>query len=321
METVLVTGGAGFIGHHVVRALLAQGYSVRVVDDISTGLTTNLPERHAQLTLIKADVADAGAVNAAMAGVTHVVHLAALASVPRSVEEPALTYRTNVQGWENVLAAARAEKVPGWLVYASSAAVYGPLEKTAPTEEADANGAMLQSPYAASKRINEIQAQVAHTVYGQNTVGLRFFNVYGPGQRADSAYAGVLAKVVDSVQTGSLLTIYGDGLQTRDFVAVADVVNVIRQLLARPVAHAAQMPRVMNLGSGVATTLLDTIRQVVAITRVNPRVEYRPARGADLRFSCADVSALRQVLPRWQPMPLAQGLRGWLVSGSALPNS
>jgi UDP-glucose 4-epimerase len=312
-NTVLVTGGAGFIGHHVVKLLLESGYRVTVLDDFSTGLPTNLPERHPALTIIKGDIAQATQVQAAVAGATHIVHLAALASVPRSIEEPALTFQTNVQGVENLLAAARQAKLPGWFIFASSAAVYGPQEKSSPTTEADAHGAQLQSPYAASKRINEMQAQVAHTVYGLNTIGLRFFNVYGAGQRADSPYAGVLAKVVESVQTGSLLTIYGDGLQTRDFIAVSDVALVIRQLLARPVGLAAQTPRVMNLGGATATTLLDAIRQVVAITKVNPRVEYRAARGGDLRYSCADIRLLQSVLANWQPAPLSNGLRNWLI--------
>lgn len=309
MTKILVTGGAGFIGSHIVRDMVKAGVQVVVLDDLSTGKRENIPQGP-QVDFRVGDVGDKAAVRGAMEGCTHVVHLAALASVPLSIEQPEKTFASNVGGFENVLEVARELKMKGWVLYASSAAVYGPLDKTKAVE-ADALGAALQSPYAVSKAMNELQGRLYRDVLGVPTVGLRFFNVYGPGQDASNPYSGVLGKVVNSVKTGELLTIYGDGGQTRDFVTVGDVVQVVRGLLNRPVSAAT--PPVMNLGCGVAVSLLDTIRQVVALTKVNPRVEYRPSRGGDIRHSCADVTALREVLPEWKPLTLQEGLRAWLL--------
>lgn len=306
---ILVTGGAGFVGSHLVRDMLEGGIDVVVLDNFSTGKRENLPH-HRNLTIVQGDVANLADVEKAMQGCDNVVHLAALVSVPMSIELPAETYRSNVLGFHNVLETARLQKLSGRLLYASSAAVYG-LNSSGRVTETDANGAALQSPYAASKIENETIARVYATCYGLKTVGLRFFNIYGPGQDAKSAYSGVLAKVVDSVDNGSLLTIYGDGSQTRDFVAVADVVSVMRRLLTLPAA--AALPSVMNLGSGVAVSVLDMIRHVVALRQVDPRVEYRPTRSGDIKHSCADVSALTGLLPDWRPMTLQVGLRAWLL--------
>lgn len=308
MAKILVTGGAGFIGSHVVRALLGGGHHVVVLDDFSSGKRQNIPHG-ASIDVVEGDVADKATTLKAMQGCEYVVHLAALVSVPLSIEQPEKTYRSNVQGTQAVLETARELKLPGWLIYASSAAVYGMLDQPKATE-ADAAGAVLRSPYAASKAAAEVLAKAYSEVYGVKTLGLRFFNVYGPGQDATSPYSGVLSKVVHSVETGELLPIFGDGNQTRDFVMVVDVAAVIRALLGRPVT--APTPQLMNLGSGLGVSLLDMIRQVVALKRVNPRVEYRPARAGDIKLSCADITALRGVLPGWQPMNLQAGLRMWL---------
>lgn len=306
---ILVTGGAGFVGSHIVRDLLAGGVEVVVLDNFSTGKRENLPH-HRNLTIMEGNIANLADVEKAMKGCDHVVHLAALVSVPMSIELPAETGRSNVYGFHNVLETARVQKMPGRLIYASSAAVYGRNDK-GKVAERDAAGAALFSPYAASKVENESIAQVYAACYGMKTIGLRFFNIYGPGQDASSPYSGVLARVVDSVNTGSLFTIYGDGSQTRDFVAIGDVVQVVRGLLTLPVD--AKIPPVMNLGSGVAVSVLDMIRHVVALRQINPRVEYRPARSGDVKHSCADVSLLMSVLPGWQPQTLQMGLRGWLL--------
>ncbi len=308
MAKILVTGGAGFIGSHVVRALLAGGNQLVVLDDFSSGKRQNIPHGP-QIDVVQGDVADMDVVRKAMAGCEHVVHLAALVSVPLSVEQPEKTYHSNVRGMQTVLEIAREVKLSGWLVYASSAAVYGGLDQPK-AAEADAHGAVLKSPYAASKAAGEVLANMYRETYGVKTLGLRFFNVYGPGQDATSPYSGVLSKVVHSVETGELLPIFGDGNQTRDFVMVVDVAAVIRALLQRPVE--ARTPAIMNLGSGLGVSLVDMIRQVVALKMVNPCVEYRPARVGDVKLSCSDISLLRSVLPGWQPMSLQAGLRMWL---------
>lgn len=316
-QKVLITGGAGFIGQELAKQLLANGHGVVLLDDLSNAVEPPHPGRQYDYTFMKGDVADLATVTKAMAGCQQVVHLAALSSVPQSLSEPALTFRSNVQGTEVVLQAAQAARAAGqftgWVLLASSAAVYGIPKQEASLPEAASLGVPLPSPYAASKAMNELQANAYRTAYGLPVLALRFFNVYGAGQPASNPYAGFLAKAVQSVKEGALLTIYGDGLQTRDFVAVQDVVLAMRLLLQQPTANAATMPLALNVGTGVATTLLDTIRQVVAITRVNPRVEYRSARPGDVRTSCANIAALQQILPGWQPRPLADGLRLWLA--------
>ncbi|MCA3244109.1 MAG: NAD-dependent epimerase/dehydratase family protein [Alphaproteobacteria bacterium] len=316
-DKVLITGGAGFIGQELTKQLLGNGYGVVVLDDLSNAVEPPHPGRQFDYTFIKGDVAETAVVTQAIQGCHHVVHLAALSSVPQSLNEPARTFRSNVQGTEVVLQAAQAARAagqfPGWVVLASSAAVYGIPTHTNPLQETDSFGVALPSPYAASKAVNELQANGYKTAFGLPVVALRLFNVYGAGQPATNPYAGFLAKAVQSVKEGTLLTIYGDGLQTRDFVAVQDVALAMRMLLQQPLAYAATLPLALNVGTGTAVTLLDTIRQVVAITRVNPRVEYRGARAGDVRSSCATVAALRQVLPGWQPRSLADGLRLWLA--------
>ena len=311
MRKVLVTGAAGFIGHHVVKVLLEQGATVVALDDLSVGRPEMLPfKTNNRYSFIKADVADEVAVTHAMQGCTDVVHLAALASVPLSLEEPAHCFRSNVVGTERVLTAAKLHALPGRALLASSADVYGHLADPKPCREEAAALMVPYTPHAASKRMNEQQAMMYREAYGLRTTCLRFFNVYGPEQPISSA-AGVLTRVWDSIRNGTLLTIYGDGLQTRDYIAVADVVTVILRLLATPATQ--PLPPVMNLGTGVATSLLDAIRHMVAVTKVNPRVEYRPARAGDANFSCADITLLKQTLPGWQPHSFAEGVRSWLL--------
>ncbi len=309
MAKILVTGGAGFIGSYVVRALIGGGHDVMVLDDLSTGKRDNIPHGR-QMDMIKGDVADMATVEKAMQGCEHVIHLAALVDIPQTLENPERAYRVNVQGTHNVLECARKLGLSGRLIYASSAAVYGNLSDGAVKEE-DAGNVSLNNPYAASKRTAEIQARMYKDVYGLKVTTLRIFNAYGPGQDENGGYSGLLSKVVDSVQNGTLLTIFGDGSQTRDLVSVHDVAMIIRALVQAPVS--VELPWVMNVGSGIAITLLDTIRQVVSIKRVNPRVEYRPARKGDVKLSCADITLLRQVFPGWKPVDLATGLRQWLA--------
>lgn len=309
MAKILVTGGAGFIGSHVVRGLVGSGHEVVVLEDMSTGKRENIPHGR-QMEVVTGDVADKATVARAMQGCTHVVHLAARVSIPQALEAPEEVLRVNVQGTLNVLECARLQGLSGRVIVASSAAVYGNLSDGAVKEE-DAGNVALNNPYAASKRAAEVLTRMYKDVYGLKVTTLRIFNAYGPGMDENSGYSGLLSKVLDSVQNGTLLTIYGDGSQTRDYIHVNDVATIVRALLAAP--PEVELPWVMNVGSGVAMTLLDTIRQVVAITRVNPRVEYRPARKGDVKLSCADIGVLRQVFPGWKPVDLTAGLRQWLM--------
>lgn len=304
---VLVTGGAGFIGSHVVRALLARGHTVVVLDDFSTGHRVALPE-DARLVVHEGDVADAAAVGAAMQGCDQVVHLAALVSVPLSLQQPEETRRRNVVGFGVVLEEARGLGVKGRIIYASSAAVYGDKSAGVVREE-DARGAVLASPYAESKARNEEQAR-AYIEAGGRGAGLRFFNVYGPGQDPKSPYSGVLARVVECARKRETFTLLGDGEQTRDFVFVEDVAAAVVALLELPQAQV--LPPVMNIGTGGAVSLNGMLAEVGKLEGCAIAVVRGQAREGDIRHSCADVALVKSVLPRWQARGLAEGLRAWL---------
>jgi nucleoside-diphosphate-sugar epimerase len=307
MAQVLVTGGAGFIGRHVVRRLLQHGYAVRVLDDFSNSGREGMPE-DAKLDVREGDVADVACVAAAMEGVDHVVHLAALVSVPLSVQQPNKTFASNVVGTQVVMEAARVEGIKGCVMYASSAAVYGAREAEGGTREDEALTAHLVSPYAVSKAMDETLGRMYRDVYGIKTLGLRFFNVYGEGQNPSSPYSGVLSRIVHMLGRGETFTVFGDGEQTRDFVAVQDIAAVIVRLLEQ----GAEVPPVMNLGSGQRVRLLDVIDAVAQVMGVTPTVVHGPAQAGDVRSSCADINLLRATLPQWSPTLLADGLRQWL---------
>jgi UDP-glucose 4-epimerase len=294
------------VGHHLVRALLDGGHEVVVLDDFSSGKRERLP---GSVVVVHGNVTDQSVVQRALKGCDHVVHLAALVSVPLSLEQPQKTFMNNVAATQILLDVARQAAFKGWIIYASSAAVYGGLDQPKALER-DAAGAVLLSPYAASKAMGEALGQMYGEVYGLRTLGLRFFNIYGPGQDAKSPYSGVLSRVVDCVEMGKVLPIFGDGQQTRDFVAVADVAGVIKALLERPVER--ETPTVMNLGSGAAASLLEMIGEVEVVKGRRLQVEHQAARAGDIRLSCADIGLLRSVLPEWQPLTLREGLRRWL---------
>ncbi|MFO0500305.1 MAG: NAD-dependent epimerase/dehydratase family protein [Pseudomonadota bacterium] len=307
-QQVLVTGGAGFVGQHVVRALLAKGARVVVLDDMSIGQRGTLAP-HINLTLIEDTVADPVAVMNAMKGCTAVVHLAALVSVPLSVQVPERCFRSNVVGTETVLDAAYRQGLRGRILLASSAAVYGFQPEARPYTEAQANSAIPPTPYAVSKRINEQQAHMYRTCYGLHIHALRFFNIYGAGQLM-SPTAGVLTRVANKLMAGEPIELFGDGLQLRDYVSVHDVVAVMMALLEKPTSE--MFPAVLNVASGVATPLRAAMEMVAQHLGVEPRFKVLPATAGDVRYSCASIQALQSVLPAWEPTTLAQGLEQWL---------
>lgn len=307
-QTILVTGGAGFIGQHVVRGLLAKGAAVVVLDDMSVGDRNTLAP-HDNVRVIEDSVANPLAVMNAMKGCTGVVHLAALASVPLSVEYPERCFQSNVVGTEMVLDAAYRCGLKGRVVLASSAAVYGYQPQAQPYSEALADGAIPPTPYAASKRMNEQQAHVYRTCFGLNVTALRFFNVYGVGQQM-SPTAGVLTRVANKLLAHEPIDLYGDGLQLRDYVLVDDVVAAILALLAIPTDGV--VPPALNIASGVATPLRTAMGMVAAQLGVEPRYVMHPATAGDVRYSCASIQTLQSVLPEWKPTPLAEGLTRWL---------
>lgn len=287
-DICLVTGGAGFIGSHLVESLIAQGRRVRVLDDFSTGLRGNLAHLKPAPELVEGDVADAVAVQRAAQGVSIIFHLAALASVQRSVEAPADTHRVCATGTLHVLDAARRTGVRR-VVYAASSSAYG-----IPADDVQTENDPIQplSPYAAAKLAGELYAQSFTAAFGLETVRLRFFNIFGPRQRADSPYSGVIALFAAALSAGRTPTVYGDGLQSRDFTFVSDVVQALTRAAEKPGVSG----RVYNIGTGRSTSVLDLIaalnRQLG--TSITPR--HAPARAGDVRHSRADISAARRDL-------------------------
>jgi UDP-glucose 4-epimerase len=310
MPLHLVTGGCGFIGSHLCAALIARGDGVRVLDDLSTGCRANLAPG---AELVVGDVADPASVRAAMAGVDGVFHLAAIASVQRCTEDWLGTHRVNLGGTIAVLDAARAGqgRAPVPVVYASSAAVYGEVEALPIAEDAPCRPL---SAYGADKLGSELHARVAGSVHGVPTMGLRFFNVFGPRQDPRSPYSGVISIFCDRFACGEGVEIYGDGGQTRDFIAVADIVA---GLLAGLTAASAAAP-VLNLCTGRATSVLELARTIAGLCGVAPAIRHGPARPGEIRHSVGSAERARAVLGLGPPRGFAEGLAevvAWLRAG------
>jgi len=306
-KPVLVTGGAGFIGSHLVEALAAHGRTVRVLDDLSTGQASNLDRIAAKPELIRGCVIDADLVARAAEGCEVVFHLAALASVAKSVEDPPASHEACATGALNVLNAARKAGARR-LVYAGSASAYGGASDPAGQDEDTPLVAL--SPYAAAKLAGEFYAQSFAHSFSLETVRLRFFNVYGPRQRADSPYSGVIAIFASLLASGRTPTVFGDGLQSRDFVFVTDVVQAL--LLASEVPGVSG--RVYNVGTGNSVTLLDLIRELNAILGTNAVPTFAPPRAGDVRDSRAKIARIRAELGYDPKVTFADGLRQTLAA-------
>ena len=297
---VLVTGGAGFIGSHVVAELLRRGASVTVLDDLSSGSVANLPS-DPRVTLRVGDICTPADVAAALDGCRRVVHLAAIASVQRSVEDPEGTHRVNYSATRALWEAARRAGVER-VVFASSAAVYGDAAASPVDEKAPADP---QTPYARDKLMGEGALHEVCAPGGLQAVALRFFNVYGPRQRADSPYSGVISQFLRHVREGRTVTIFGDGKQTRDFVFVGDVARVVVGLTLRD-----QAPRtpVLNVGSGISTSVLKLLEVVEGCLGASATVRFEPGRPGEVRHSLAAVECLGHEFG-WLPnTPLARGI-------------
>jgi len=298
----LVTGGAGFIGSHLVDALVARGARVRVLDDFATGRRENLAHLAGAIELIEGDVRDLDICRRACRGTRFVFHQAALGSVPRSLEDPATTVAVNVGGTANVFAAARDEGVER-VVYASSSSVYGDSDRL-PKREGE-EGRPL-SPYAASKAIGEDLAAVFARCFGTSLVGLRYFNVYGPRQDPAGAYAAVVPRFFAAALAGEAPVVHGDGAQSRDFTYVADAVAA--NLLAAG-AEGEVSGRAFNVAAGVAWTVAELARAVAdAVGGDVPLPIHGPTRPGDVRHSLADLEASRRLLGYAPSRTLAQGL-------------
>ncbi len=304
--SVLVTGGAGFIGSHLVDVLVARGSRVRVLDNFSTGSRANLSHLGSHLgtavELNEGDLRDTEACRRAAQGIRVVFHQAALGSVPRSLADPATTFAVNLAGTANLLAAARDAGVAR-VVYASSSSVYG-ASPVLPRREGT-EGEPL-SPYAQSKRLAEEVARGFGTFFGLEVVGLRYFNVFGPRQSPEGPYAAVIPRFLAAYAAGRAPEIHGDGSQSRDFTYVADVVAA--NLLAA-VAPAEACGRAYNVGSGRTTTVLELARLLAELSGGGPEPRLGPPRPGDVQHSHADLADAERLLdyrPAWR---LEEGLR------------
>lgn len=304
---LLITGGAGFIGSHLADALLAQGVRVRILDNLSTGRRSHLQLHHPRLELIEADVADSAAVAAAVAGCRAVAHLAAVASVQASVEDPVATHRSNFIGTLNVCEGMRLHGVKR-VLFASSAAVYGNNGEGVAIDEETPLAPL--TPYAADKLASEHYLDFYRRQHGLEPAVFRFFNIFGPRQDPSSPYSGVISIFTERAQAGLPITVFGDGEQTRDFVFVADLVAVLVQALLDPQVEVGAV----NVGLGRSTSLLQLLAAIDGLLGGLPTVTHAAARSGDIKHSRADNRRLLERFQLPEPTTLAAGLRQLLAS-------
>ena len=298
MARYLVTGGAGFIGSHIVDRLRARGDEVRILDDLSSGKRENVPPG---VELVEGSVADRETAQRAVAGCDYVIHKAAIPSVPRSVKDPVSSNRANVDGTLNMLVAARdagAKRV----VFAGSSSVYG--ESAVLPKREDMRPAPL-SPYALQKLIGEQYCQMFTRLYGLETVTTRYFNVFGPRQQPGSPYSGVISLFIDALAQGQTPKVHGDGRQTRDFTFVADVVTGVLKAAEAP----GVAGEVINVAAGGRISLLELIRNIQMVLGTDVQPVFGPVREGDVRDSQADIAKARQLLGFTPSIPFDEGLR------------
>lgn len=300
-ENCLVTGGAGFIGSHLVEGLLQRGWSVRVLDNLSSGNLENLRNMLGEIDFVEGDVRDPDAVERAMDGAAHVFHLAAQSSVAQSLERPIATHDVNTGGTLNVLMCA-IRRCCHTIVYSSTCAVYGDPREQPVSEEL---GPDPRSPYAAAKLAGEHYCRVLARLHGLRVFILRYFNVYGPRQNPHAEYAAVIPRFIQRACNGEQPVIFGDGEQTRDFVYVSDVVRA--NLACCEAGGGVASP--LNIGSGKAISIAALAGAVARMTGLSGSPLHAPARRGEVRHSCADVSKAERILGWRASVPLEEGLR------------
>jgi len=301
MRTFLVTGGAGFIGSHLAEALVRRGDGVRVLDNLSTGYLSNLASVREEIEFIHGDLLDPETVAKAIEGVDCVFHQAALASVPRSVEDPLASHAHCATATVALLDAARKAGVRR-VVYAGSSSVYGDQPSRA-KREADPPSPI--SPYGAAKLAAEYYGRAFFATYGLETVTLRYFNVFGPRQDPNSPYSAVIPLFITAIFSGKRPVIYGDGLQSRDFTFVGNVVD--GNLLAADAPGVAG--QVINVACGQTTSLLELLEAINQVLGTDVEPIHAPARPGDIRESMADVALARRLLGYQPQVGLSEGLR------------
>ncbi len=302
MSKTLITGGCGFIGSHIAEALVADGTNVRIFDNFSSGKLENLNGFGSDIEVIRGDICDPESLNGAMKGITQVFHEAALVSVAVSVDKPLDNDAINIRGTLNVLQAARVAGVKR-VVFATSAAVYGNNPDLPKREN------MLpepESPYALGKLTGEYYLKLFSSLYGVETVALRYFNVFGPRQDGKSMYSGVISRFTDDLRNGRTPTIFGDGQQTRDFVYVKDVVQA--NLLAMRSSKVGR-GEIFNVATGKTVSLLQLLDTLKKITGIQVAPQFKEARAGDIKHSLADISKIRDALGYAPKFGLEEGLR------------
>jgi nucleoside-diphosphate-sugar epimerase len=302
MSKYLITGGAGFIGSHLVRELVNRGESVRVLDNFVTGKRENLAPCAGRFELLEGSVDDPALVGRAMQGVDFVLHQAALGSVPRSVEDPLASHAANLTGTLVLLEAARRAGVRRF-VYASSSSVYGDTPELPKVESMPTSPL---SPYAVTKLGGELYCGVFHRLYGLESVSLRYFNVFGPGQSPDSQYAAVIPRFMSAIARSEPPVIYGDGGQSRDFTYIE---NVVQANLLSCTAPATAAGQAFNIACGESFTLQDLLQQMGEISGVNIQPHFEAVRQGDVRDSLAAIGKAQALLGYRPAVSFREGLQ------------
>jgi len=297
----LVTGGAGFIGSHIVDALVRNGDTVCVIDDFSSGDRKNLECAIDKIELTEGDIRDKDLVPKVMQGIDYVIHQAALRSVPKSLGNPELYNDVNINGTLNILTAAKEAKVKR-VVFASSSSIYGATDKLPEKEDFYP---LLISPYALTKLAGEYYCRISSEIYGLQTVSLRYFNVFGPRQSLENEYAVVIPKFITCILNDENPPVHGDGLQTRDFTYVENVVQANIKAASAPGIKS----EIFNIACGKAYSVLDIVKYTNKILKKDIKPEFKPERPGDVKYTLADIKKAKRLLGFRPEVGFEEGLR------------
>lgn len=309
IQKILITGGAGFIGSHTVDVLLNQDKQVIVLDNLLSGQLTNLNMQHPNLEFVEGDVLEYPLLFDLLKDCDAVLHLAAISSVPQSMENPIYSFQVNTQGFLHVLEAVRKKGQKTRLIYASSAAVYGEIKELPCSDIKPLTGTPL-SPYALQKIHIEDYAKLYSQLYGIESLGLRYFNVYGKRQDPHSPYSGVISRFLERYRQDSELTIYGDGLQSRDFIQVSDVAK------ANALALESQYAGMLNIATGEPQTLLQLIECIEKAGQKPAKIRFEEARQGDIKASYATTELAEEKLKFRASIPLQEGVKSLISDGT-----